>query len=317
MAPADAYKGDMGDLSHLSEREIDRLLAGNPAVDGPEGDLAGIVRDLRGAYLAPPAEATQARHLAAMAEEARVAESEDSPVRPRSEKAHRRPRARVLKEATVTRIRTTTLAAKLAAATLVAVLATGGLAAAGFISLPDSSSPDDDASQTAKDVHDAIINGGNPAEKRCGFGLSVAEAASGGEGDRPDAEVVCNVDARVESGKSNAARGEGNGKGNSARGGGDVGTQEHGGPHPDGQDFGDAVSESATTGGGKYGDPRDNGQAFGDAVSEDAQKLGPRPEPSQGGRGETGEGFSQQGQNGGNASNGLETAGDASGGRAP
>jgi hypothetical protein len=176
-----------------------------------------------------------------------------------------------LKEATMTRIRTATLAAKLAAAALVAALATGGLAGAGVISLPGESS------QTAKDAV--------PAE-------------TGSDASQQNVNIV------VERGKSNEARGNGNGKGSSAQG--EVGTQQQGdhAAQPDPEDlreFGNRVS----------GDAQDGG-VDGQEIAGEAQNLVPRPGQQQAAQGsrETGESFSQQGQ--GTAQQGQGTGEGAS-----
>lgn len=197
MSPPGAYGDDMGDLPHMSDREIDRLFAGK---DGEATDeLADFVSEVRAAYVAPPDKAIESRQVAAMAEMARV--TADRKIAVRAE-APRRRRTLAFKEALMTRTRTATAAVKLAALTIVAALATGGLAAAGAIELPNPLP--DQASDQAKAVHEAI-QGSDPAaehgklesaedegdvqaegadpEEGAGqaFGDSVSDRASGGE----------------------------------------------------------------------------------------------------------------------------------------
>ena len=268
MRPPGAYTDEMGDLDHLTE----------------------LVHDVRAAYVVPPDEETESRHLAAMAEAVRAHTDLDlsNQTRPR-----RRPRTRAIKEALIMRTRTAALATKLASLTLVAAFATGGLAVAGVISLPNPLP--DQASDRAKDVHDAI-DGSNPAEERCAFGLAVAEAASDGNGDRPSSSDACEQEnSSSQEAKSEAERGksgEEHGKSDAARENGDVETQQNG-AHPvegAGREFGDSVSDDATT-----GVPRDGGgRGFGESVSGGAKELVPRPTPPNGA--ETGETQSQEGQ---------------------
>src|SRR5688500_1030831 len=117
-----------------------------------QDELTPFAEAVRDAYLTPPDEATEARHLAAMAAEARLIDREPIPVRSR----------RGTKEAVlVNRFRTATLAFKLGALTLLAAFMTGGLATAGVIDLPDSLPGA--ASDRATAVHDAI-DGADPSE---------------------------------------------------------------------------------------------------------------------------------------------------------
>ena len=208
----------------------------------------------------------------------------------------------------MTRTRTVTIAAKLAALSLVAVFATGSLAAAGVISLPNPLP--DQASDRAKAVHEAI-DGSDPSEERCAFGLSVAEAASGGNGNRPSSTDAC----ESENGTGEAEAQEGRGNANAARAG-DVGTQqEHERAQPvegAGEAFGDSVSDRASG-----GEPQEGGREFGESVSDEAQQLVPRPTP-QGGS-ETGDTQSKSGQETGETQSeaGRGIGDDASGGRVP
>jgi len=233
---------------------------GNP----PQDDLTGFAETVRGAYLTPPDEAVEARHLAAMAAEAHTVQQVISVPPP----------AHGLKEALVTRFRTAALGIKLAALTLFAALATGGLATAGVISLPDSLPGV--ASDRAKAVHEAI-DGSDPSEERCAFGHRVAEAASGGaanpEENGCDSAEVAAEDAAAKDSAGKSVEAQQNGA-----------TPEEGA----GQAFGDSVSDRASG-----GEPKDGGgRAFGESVSDEAQQLVPRPQAGP----ETGETQSQEAQ---------------------
>jgi hypothetical protein len=254
LRPSGAYTDDMGDFGHLTD----------------------LARDIRAAYVSPPDKETEARHLAAMAETVRAHADAELANQPRP---RRRPRAWAIKEAFMTRTRTAALATKLAALTLVAVFATGGLAIAGVISLPNPLP--DQASDRAEGVHDAI-QGSDPSEERCAFGLSVAEAASDGHGNQPSSTDACEqeasqTEATADNGKSEQ---------------GDVEAQQNGAqPDPGaGREFGESISDRANGGEPQGGD----GREFGESVSGEAKEFVDTPE-SQGGP-ETGETNSQEGQ---------------------
>ena len=224
-----------------------------------DDDLAPVAEAVREAYLTPPDEATEVRHLAAMAEAARVIQHEAIPVRSRT---------RGLKEAVVTRFRTAALAAKLAALSLFAALMTGGLATAGVIDLPDSLPGT--ASDRAEAVHDAI-DGTDPSETHPGTLIEPAE----GQG----------AQASEEHGKSDESSGK------------NAEAQENGADGA-GQAFGDSVSDRAS-GGEPKDDGRTFGESVsGEAKNLGAEPQG-GPETgethSQGNQ-ETGETHSQKGQ---------------------
>jgi hypothetical protein len=313
MTRFDAYEDEMRGLPRMSVPEIEALLNAK-LLDGD--DLAGFVCDVRDTYLGPPDDATAVRHLAAMKEATHVLDS--APAREARSNGTPRGRWAFGWRGAMTRMRTAALAAKLAAVTLVAALATGGLAAAGVISLPELPGA---ASDQAKSVHEAIEKGGDPTQERCAFGLQIAQAATDGQGDVPSAQEACE--------KANAkseARGQ-RGKGTSARRNGDVGVQQNGAqPDPNKlRSFGDSVSDRATG-----GEPKQGGRAFGESVSGDAQELVPHPTPQTGAGPQTGESHSQQGQQTGEShsqqgqqtgesfsQDGRETGDNASGGRVP
>ena len=207
------------------------------------------------------------------------------------------------------------VAGRIAALALVMALATGGLAAAGVVSLPDLPTA---ASDRAEAVHEAIEQGGDPGEERCAFGLGIAAAASDGHGQVPTASEACEragsgADARE---ARKADRPE---RGAQRRDQGAVTTQNS---H---SSFGDSVSGRATS-----GEPKNDGRAFGESVSEEAQQHAPAlPPQAQDGRG-TGETHSEQGRENGQAvseqgretgealsEQGRQTGDTASGGRVP
>ncbi|HET8820042.1 MAG TPA: hypothetical protein VFM57_00710 [Thermoleophilaceae bacterium] len=205
------------------------------------------------------------------------------------------------------------VAGRIAALTLVIAPATGGLAAAGVISLPDLPTA---ASDRAEAAHEAIGQGGDPAEERCAFGLGVAAAASDGQGQAPTASEACE---RAESaGARDARKADRPERGAQRRDQGAVTQNSH-------SSFGDSVSDRATS-----GEPKNDGRAFGESVSGEAQEHAPALPPQAQNAPETGEArsgqgqenaqaFSEQGQATGEAlsEQGRQTGDTASGGRVP
>jgi hypothetical protein len=197
----------MGDLPDLNDREIEDL-----------------VREIRAVYVLPPADATEARHLVAMASVTRVAADRDLTVRA---SAHRRRRTLAFKEALMTRTRTLTIAAKLAALSLVAAFATGGLAAAGVIDLPNPLP--DQASDRSKAVHETI-DGADPAESTgLAIGSDAQPESAGDEGD---------VGAQANGAEPEEGAGQEFGDSVSDRASG-------GEPQEGGSEFGESVSDEA------------------------------------------------------------------------
>ena len=210
----------------------------------PQDDLAPIAEAVREAYLTPPDEATEARHLAAMAEAARVIQHEAIPVPSRT---------RGLKEAVMTRFRTAALAAKLAALSLFAALMTGGLATAGVIDLPDSLPGS--ASDRADAVHEAI-DGTDPSETHPGTLIEPAE----GQGAQASEEHGKSAEA-----KENGADSEGQAFGD------DVSDRATSGePKDDGRAFGESVSEEAQS----LGAEPQGGPETGETHSQGGQETG-------------------------------------------
>ena len=214
-----------------------------------------------------------------------------------------------------TQTRKGAFAGRIAALALVIALATGGLAAAGAISLPDLPTS---ASERAEAVHDAIEKGGDPGDERCAFGLGVAAAASDGHGQVPTASEACEraesaADRRAERKADRPERGA------QGRRQGAVTTRDS---H---SNFGESVSERATA-----GVPKDDGRALRKSVSDDAPGHAPAPPPQAQNGPETGETHSEQGQENGQAfseqgretgeamsEQGRQTGDNASGGRVP
>jgi hypothetical protein len=77
MSDSDANEGEMTDLSHLSDRELDQLVSGrSPTAAGDLDGVAAVLDEARDLYRTEPGPTTEARHLAAMHEAARrLAES--------------------------------------------------------------------------------------------------------------------------------------------------------------------------------------------------------------------------------------------------
>jgi hypothetical protein len=77
----DAYKDEMGRFFRMSDRDLDRLMAGK----APEGDeelaeLAAFLREVEAAHLKFPPESTEARQLAAILEAAQLLSDKGEPV---------------------------------------------------------------------------------------------------------------------------------------------------------------------------------------------------------------------------------------------
>ncbi len=241
--------------------------------------LTDLAEDVRATYVVPPDEETESRHLAAMAE---VARAHAEPELSKQPNPRRRSRARAFKGGLMIRTRIPALAAL----TLVAAFATGGLAAAGVISLPNPLP--EQASDRAGAVHDEI-QGSDPSEEHCAFGLSVAEAASNGHGSQPSSSDACDQENGADATEANTERG----KSGEEHGKSEEGDVEAQGAEPDtdaGQAFGDSVSDRAEGGEPQNGGGRD----FGDSVSDEAKDLVDTPEPQ--GAPETGDTNSQEGQ---------------------
>jgi hypothetical protein len=185
-------------------------------------DLAPLADAVREAYLSPPDEATQARHLAAMAQATRVTQHEEIPARPK---------ARRLKGDLVTRFRTAAPLVKLAALTIVGAFATAGLATAGgVIDLPDSLPGS--SSDRANAVHDAI-DGVDASETHPGTLIDPAEGAGASTEDHGKSAEAQENGADPEEGAGQAF-------------GDSVSDRATGGePKDDGGAFGDSVSEEA------------------------------------------------------------------------
>jgi hypothetical protein len=185
----------------------------------PQDDLTTVAETVREAYLTPPDEATEARHLAAMVEQARVISHEAITARPQR---------RGLKEELVTRFRMAAPAAKLAGVTVIAVAMTGGLATAGVIDLPDSLPGS--ASDRADAVHEAI-DGVDASETHPG---TLIEPASG------QSQASSEEHGKSAEAKENGADGAGQAFGDS------VSDRASGGePKDDGRAFGESVSGEA------------------------------------------------------------------------
>jgi hypothetical protein len=228
LSPPGAYGDDMGDLPHMSDREIDRLLAGKSLAGEATDELADFVSEVRAAYVAAPAKAIESGQVAAMAEIARVTAKRETAVRA---EAPRRRRTLAFKEALMTRSRTATTAVKLAALSIVAALATGGLAAAGAIELPNPLP--DQASDQAKATHEAI-QGSDPAAEHQSAGTEAQEEHG-----------------KLESAEDEGAQAEG------------ADPQEGAG-----QAFGDSVSDRATGGEPKDQNGREFGESVSDEAQQ-------------------------------------------------
>jgi len=183
----------MAPLRDLSDRDIDRLLAGRRAVHGEAHDLAELVREVRSEHLRPMAADVEERHVSAMAQAARDLASTEPSAVPAGEPARpRRASGRLLPAN-----RLASAAAAIAAITVTAGLGTAGLAVAGVdlpdpardvfrqvgVTLPNQDEPSE-ALRRSREARAAavraVIAATPPSEREgCGFAQRVAEAARG------------------------------------------------------------------------------------------------------------------------------------------
>lgn len=244
----------MGDLGRSSDADLDRILSRPESVPNEDQDLGAFLGELRSAYVAPPSEATTARHLNAMLEvharESKVASERTAP------RGGRRRRPFVGRKRT---------ALAVAALALALPFGTAGLAAAGValpaalqdpferlgIELPNQSS--------ALDVR-AVIDSTPPDERDCSFGARVAKAASGGK-----SRAVTSCERTQSAGRERDRRSRAA-----------VESSPKGAPPPPGQPggvnagqaFGDRTAAEARQ------SARAEQQAFGERVSEHATEHG-------------------------------------------
>jgi hypothetical protein len=133
-----AYEDEMGNLSRLSDQELDRLLTGKePPEGGDFGELAAFVCDVAAVLPETPDEATAARHLAAIVSAAQLQlEHESSAPRPSVNPSGLNRKALYFRgrRKMMSRNPFSSLASKLALAVIV-LAAFGGTAYAGV--LPD------------------------------------------------------------------------------------------------------------------------------------------------------------------------------------
>lgn len=178
----------MDDRSHLTDQDLDRLLAGRPPAHEPSAALADFIRDLRTGHVKGPGEATEARHIAAIVEQARSLENDPATVHGGSmaRTGARQPSRSRRKFMHSNRF--AARAAKAGAGVVSVALATTGLAFAGV--LPDAASnklglgpnqsegPGGAATTPSRAgaVQD-VIN--SPQDRGCAFGHAVAKAAGG------------------------------------------------------------------------------------------------------------------------------------------
>jgi hypothetical protein len=255
----------MGDLPHMSDREIDRLLAGK-SLDGEATDeLPDFVSEVRAAYVAAPARAIESGQVAAMAEIARVTATRDIAVRA---EAPRRRRTLAFKEALMTRTRTATTAVKLAALTIVAALAMGSLAAAGVIELPNPLP--DQSSDKANAVNEAL-QGSDPAAEH----QNAAADAQEENGKLESTEDEGDVDAQGADPQEGAGQAFGDSVSDRASGGE---------PKEGGREFGESVSDEA-----QQLVPRPEPQGGPETGEENAQQEETQETPEPQGSRETGE----------------------------
>jgi hypothetical protein len=151
----------MGSCSDIGDRDLDRLLTGkDPSADQASQQLAALVHQIKAAYADAPGERTEARHLGAIVETARLVagQAETSPLPVGS--ANPPAVARNWRK-TLFGNRFVVRSTQLAGAGLAAVLATAGLAFAG-VTLP---SPAQDAFKSVGLELPNQTDGAQPASK--------------------------------------------------------------------------------------------------------------------------------------------------------
>jgi hypothetical protein len=301
----DAYDDEMRLRPQITDRDLERLLAGTPAPgDEREDQLASFIGDVKESYLEAPESSVEAQHLAAIVDAAgTLALSKETAQGERPGPAKRRK--------TMLRNRF----ALTAAGALAIVPLSAGLAVAG-VTLPAPAQtafdklglelPNQDGASEGSSVSEAVLGVVfTTDEKGCAFGLKVADAA---DANRRDAghgppENPC----------ERGENGDGNGNGSGATG------RQTG---EDASEFGRETAEEARSLGGSAADG--GGRDFGERTAEEAKNQGAGgsqgggsvgDDASAGGR-STGDKAAENGRSiGDNASEaGRSTGDDASGG---
>jgi hypothetical protein len=135
----DAYQDEMGRFFGMSDRDLERLLAGKAVDDEELAEFAAFLREVEAAHLKFPRESTEARQLLAILEAAQFHGDKGEPVaRPASKAPGPGPQASRLPNWRRTLMPTgllSTMWSKAAVAAVAAFFAMAGLAAAG--ALPD------------------------------------------------------------------------------------------------------------------------------------------------------------------------------------
>ena len=237
------YTDEMGHLTGLSEKDLERLLSGMAPADGALDGLAALVRDAHSAYKVVPGRAVQDRHVLSIVQQARLAIDNGDPVARPVRKAHGPAwQAAGLPKWRRRRTVLTSLFASLGmkltlGAAVAATAATGGLAATG--NLPD-------AAQTAV---------ANAVEK---IGITIPNPGDASAGHRQDAGTPEDAVETEDSGKSVNE---------------DVKTVLEN-ESLEGRDKGEAVSDAATTN-------RQDGGTTGNLPSGNPTELGPDANPTE------------------------------------
>jgi hypothetical protein len=237
------------DLGSLSDRDLDRLLAGkHPVGDRDVERLCRFLAEWKALDAKPPAGHVEATHLRQITELARGVAAPSEPVDPPADTV--RSRRKVMRKR---------LALGIAGLAVAAPLFTAGLAVAG-VSLPEvARAPFDQVgvtlpNQSPADAVRSVIESTPTDQRGCDFGQQVAAAASNGSA-QPH--------------------------GNPCDQGGGNGTDQNGGENPasnhnqggagnpsGGQTFGQSTAADAQQ------NASEDGRAFGERTSQAAQQLG-------------------------------------------
>lgn len=339
MSSPDAYQGEMARLSKLSERDLDRILAGQAPADAEETgeDLTAFVRALRESLEAPPGPGTEQRHLAEIVQTSQLLADKGEPaVRPAS-KAHE-PAPQVFglpkwRRKLMPAGLFATLTAKVAGVAVAAAVATGGLAAGGVLPDPAQEAvsnllgtvgihvPDGDgdfspapleegstAAEHADPTATAVlgaVDGWYMGEfsSGCEFARAVAAAAGADTG---DAEACPTPGEEGEDGKAT-----GDEKSEAGKAKGDEASSAGKAKGDDASSSGKATGDEASSSGKATGDEASSsGKATGDEASSSGQSTG--DEASSSGKA-TGDEASSSGQSTGQDAAGAGTANNPTG----
>jgi hypothetical protein len=288
----DDYNDEMGRLSELSDRDLDRLFAGGSSGSALSDDLEAVLGAARTALIQAPSEVARRRHLAVVLEAARDLSSAEQTRAPAPVHAPLSLWRKVMR-------RSLSVALRLSVALGAATMSTAGLAYAGVdlpgtaaekavervlgVELPNQAQPENAGKSVADEVH-AVIESSD--DRGCEFGQAVAAAASANrQDDSPAKDDPCSRDDS-NGAKGSRATGEersakGRARASEASGGASDAGAGNAGTH---DDFGRATAEEASNegqgngssasdaGAGNAGTHDDSGRATAEEASGTGQE---------------------------------------------